>query len=225
VAAGWPDVRLLGMTALERVERAAGSLKVFPLPSAVLFPHTVLPLHIFEPRYRRMVRECLETSSPFGMLLALRDGVVPVGCTAEIELVTKRYDDGRMDILSIGRRPFRVVELFQDDPLLEGTIDYLEDKDAPVDERTHQELVSLYETCYTLVSSGMPQEIDCTLSGCVSFFIAATLPIELIWKQRILEQRSEQERRERLVRYLREWALHLQKVGALRARGAGNGQN
>ena len=47
------------MTALERVERAASSLKVFPLPSAVLFPHTVLPLHIFEPRYRSLVKSAL----------------------------------------------------------------------------------------------------------------------------------------------------------------------
>jgi Lon protease-like protein len=198
-------------------------IPLFPL-NVVLLPGEQLPLHIFEPRYRRMVRECLEASSPFGMLLALQDGVVRVGCTAEIELVTKRYDDGRMDILSIGQQPFRVVELFQDDPLLEGTVDYLEDKDSRVDDRTRLELMSLYETCYTLVFSGMPQQIDCTLSGALSFSIAATLPIDLMWKQRILELRSEQERQERLVRYLREWALHLQKVGALRARSGGNGQ-
>ncbi|HTP70414.1 MAG TPA: LON peptidase substrate-binding domain-containing protein [Dongiaceae bacterium] len=198
-------------------------IPLFPL-NVVLLPGEQLPLHIFEPRYRRMVHECLEKGSPFGMLLALKDGVVHVGCTAEIELVTKRYDDGRMDILSIGKQPFRVVELFQDDPLLEGTVDHLEDKDAPVSERTTQELMSLYETCYTLVFSGMPQQIDCALSGSVSFSIAATLPIDLMWKQRILELRSEQERQERLARYLREWALHLQKVGVLRARSAGNGQ-
>jgi Lon protease-like protein len=199
-------------------------IPLFPL-NVVLLPGEQLPLHIFEPRYRRMVRECLETSSPFGMLLALQDGVVRVGCTAEIELVTKRYDDGRMDILSIGRQPFRVVELHQDDPLLEGSIDYLEDKDSLVDEQTQRELVGLYETCYTLIFSGMPQAVDSALSGSLSFSIATTLPIDLRWKQRILELRSEQERQERLTRYLREWALHLQKVGVLRARCAGNGHS
>jgi Lon protease-like protein len=199
-------------------------IPLFPL-NVVLLPGEQLPLHIFEPRYRRMVRECLETSSPFGMLLALQDGVVRVGCTAEIELVTKRYEDGRMDILSIGRQPFRVVELHQEDPLLEGSVDYLEDKDSLVNEQTQRELVGLYETCYTLVFSGMPQAVDPALSGSVSFSIATTLPIDLMWKQRILELRSEQERQERLARYLREWALHLQKVGVLRARSAGNGHS
>jgi ATP-dependent Lon protease len=198
-------------------------IPLFPL-NVVLLPGEQLPLHIFEPRYRRMVRECLEQNSPFGMLLALQDGIVRVGCTAEIQLVTKRYDDGRMDILSVGRQPFRVLELFQDDPLLEGSVDYLEDKDATVDSRAQAELVDLYETCYTLVYAGLPRQLDSSLSTSLSFSIAASLPIDLVWKQRILELRSEEERQQRLARYLREWAMHLQKVGALRERSAGNGQ-
>jgi ATP-dependent Lon protease len=198
-------------------------IPLFPL-NVVLLPGEQLPLHIFEPRYRRMVRECLEQNSPFGMLLALQDGIVRVGCTAEIQLVTKRYDDGRMDILSVGRQPFRVLELFQDDPLLEGSVDYLEDKDATVDSRAQAELVDLYETCYTLVYAGLPRQLDSSLSTSLSFSIAASLPIDLVWKQRILELRSEEERQQRLARYLRESAMHLQKVGALRERSAGNGQ-
>lgn len=198
-------------------------IPLFPL-NVVLLPGEQLPLHIFEPRYRRMVRECLEQNSPFGMLLALEDGIVRVGCTAEIQLVTKRYDDGRMDILSVGRQPFRVLEWYQDDPLLEGSVDYLEDKSASADSQTQAELVDLYETCYTLVYAGLPRQFDSPLSASLSFSIAATLPIDLMWKQRILELRSEEERQQRLARYLREWALHLQKVGALRERSAGNGQ-
>ena len=199
-------------------------IALFPL-NVVLLPGEHLPLHIFEPRYRRMVRDCLETSSPFGMLLALKDGVVRVGCTAEIELVTKRYDDGRMDILTIGRQPFRVVELFQDDPLLEGHIDYLEDRDAAIDAPIQEKLVSLYEACYTLVFSDLPPKLDLTLSGSLSYSVAATLPLDLVWKQTVLELRTEEERQARLVRYLREWALHLQKLGKSRERSAGNGRD
>ncbi len=197
---------------------------MFPLNVALL-PGEQLPLHIFEPRYRRMVHECLEANRPFGMLLALPDGIVRVGCTAEIELVTKRYDDGRMDILTTGRRPFRVVEFFKDDPLLEGNVDYLEDQDAEIDATAQKKLIDLYETCYTLVYSGMPPQPDLTLSGSLSYSIASTLPLNLRWKQSILELRTEQERQERLTRYLREWALHLQKVGISRARSAGNGHS
>src|SRR5215471_3205918 len=93
-------------------------IPLFPL-NVVLFPGEQRPLHIFEPRYRRMVRECLEAKSPFGMTLAHPDGIVRVGCTAEILEVLKRYPGGRSEILAIGRNPFRILELFTDDPLLE----------------------------------------------------------------------------------------------------------
>jgi ATP-dependent Lon protease len=197
-------------------------IPLFPL-NVVLLPGEHLPLHIFEPRYRRMVRECLEKESPFGMLLSLPDGIVRVGCTAEVLKVAKRYEDGRMDILTIGRDPYRIVNLFQDDPLLEGTVDYLEDKDSLRDARTEKEIVELYEVCYTLVCSGMPSSLAESPSGLLSFAIAGALPIDLLWKQQILELRSEAERQERLLRYLREWALHLHKVDTLRHRGDGNG--
>jgi len=199
-------------------------IPLFPL-NVVLLPGEQLPLHIFEPRYRRMLRDCLETDSPFGMLLALKDGIVRVGCTAEIQLVTKRYDDGRMDILSVGRQPFRVVELLQDHPLLEGKVEYLEDQDSRIDAAAQQELVSLYESCYRLVFPGPPKQMDGSFSCSLSFAIAATLPVDLVWKQRILELRSEEERQQRLTRYLREWVLHLQKVGTMRERSGGNGHS
>jgi len=199
-------------------------IPLFPL-NVVLLPGEHLPLHIFEPRYRRMVRECLEASQPFGILLAVKDGIVKVGCSAEIELVTKRYDDGRMDILTIGRQPFRVVELFQDDPLLEGMVDYLDDRDASISQPTQEKLISLYEACYTLTFSDLPPRLDSTLSGSLSYSVAATLPLDLRWKQTILELRTEEERQSRLVRYLREWTLHLQKLGAIRKSSAGNGHD
>jgi len=199
-------------------------IPLFPL-NVVLLPGEHLPLHIFEPRYRRMVRECLEADRPFGMLLALQGGIVRVGCTAEIQLVTRRYDDGRMDILTIGRRAFRVLELFEDDPLLEGNVDYLEDRDVEISAPTQEELLSTYETCYTLVFSGLPPKLDSALSESLSYSVATRLPIDLMWKQSLLELRSEEERQGRLVRYLREWALHLQKLGALRERSAGNGHS
>lgn len=197
-------------------------IPLFPL-NLVLFPGEHLPLHIFEPRYRRMVRQRLESESPFGMLLALPDGIVRVGCTAEILNVTKRYDDGRMDILSIGRHPFRIVELFDQDPLLEGSIDYLEDEDSAPDPRKQKELVELYEACYTLALEGMPKSLQEARPQLLSYAVAGALPLDLLWKQQILELRSEAERQERLRRYLREWALHLQRIETLRHRGDGNG--
>jgi ATP-dependent Lon protease len=198
-------------------------IPLFPL-NVVLFPGEQLPLHIFEPRYRRMVRECLDSKSPFGMLLALPDGIVRVGCTAEILEVIKRYQDGRMDIITVGRDPFRVVELFSGDALLEGHIDYLEDTDSAAAPQSIKQLVELYETCHTLLFSGIPKDFDSVSPDQLSYTIAAALPLDHLWKQQLLELRTESERQHRLSTYLRDWAPHLQKVETLRHRAGGNGQ-
>ena len=197
-------------------------IPLFPL-NVVLFPGEELPLHIFEPRYRRMVRECLDTRSPFGMLLAVNDGIAHVGCTAEILEVVKRYPDGRMDIITVGRDPFRVVTLFTDDPLLEGTVDYLDDRDAPVEPKTRQQLVEIYETCHTLLFNSLPRNVEESPTGDLSYAIAASLPLELLCKQQLLELRTENERQERLLRYLKDWAPHLLKEKAMRHAASGNG--
>jgi ATP-dependent Lon protease len=195
-------------------------ISLFPL-NVVLFPGELLPLHIFEPRYRRMVRECLDEKSPFGMLLALPNGVAHVGCTAEILDVTRRYEDGRMDILTVGRRPYRILDLYDDDPLLQGAVDYLEDEESRLEPGNQEQLVQLYEVCYTLLFSGMPGNFEQSAPESLSFAVAGGLPLDLLWKQQILELRSEAERQDRLVRYLREWALHLHKIDTRRHRGEG----
>lgn len=196
---------------------------LFPL-NVVLLPGADLALHIFEPRYRQMVGQCLHEKSEFGMLLALPKGVVHVGCTAEIIEVVKRYNDGRMDILTVGRAPFRVVKLFNENPLLEGEVDYLEDSETPSNPRVRRELVELYEACHTLIFGDYPKNLENGAPEHLSCIVAGTLPIDLLWKQQILELRSEADREERLVTYLREWAPHLQKTEVMRQRAGGNGQ-
>src|ERR1700746_2410529 len=85
-------------------------LALFPL-EVVLLPGTPLPLHIFEPRYKEMIGECLANEAPFGVIRALDEGIAEVGCTAEIITVTKQYPDGRMDLTAEGRNRFEVLEL------------------------------------------------------------------------------------------------------------------
>jgi Lon protease-like protein len=192
-------------------------LPLFPL-NVVLLPGADMPLHIFEPRYRQMVRDCLEAKSPFGMLLALPSGMAGTGCTAEILEVTSRYGDGRCDILTVGREPFRIVELFPEEPLMSG-----EDRPVQVNPRISRELIELYETCHTLIFDDYPRDPTESAEHKISYRIASRLPMDLLWKQRVLELRSEAERQERLVAYLREWAPHLQKEDTLRGQAAGNG--
>lgn len=199
-------------------------IPLFPL-NVVLLPGADLPLHIFEPRYREMVNQCLANNEEFGMLLALPNGVAHVGCTAEIVEVVKRYRDGRMDILTVGRAPFRVVELFAANPLLEGNVDYLEDRESRADGGRRKELLELYEACYTLVYADYPKTNNSELPEHFSYVVASTLPMDLLWKQHILELRTEGDRVEQLIAYLRQWAPHLQKTSALRQSASGKGLN
>ncbi|HJX95333.1 MAG TPA: LON peptidase substrate-binding domain-containing protein [Candidatus Acidoferrum sp.] len=197
-------------------------IPLFPL-NVVLLPGADLPLHIFEPRYLEMVERCLKEKSEFGVLLALPKGVARVGCTAEIIEVAKRHEDETMDILTVGRERFRVIDFFEENPLAEGQVDYLEDRDTAVNPSMRRELLELYETCHTLIFEDYPKNTGSDESTQLSFVIAGTLPMDLLLKQQILELRSELDRQERLVGYLREWAPHLQKTGVLRQRAGGNG--
>jgi ATP-dependent Lon protease len=204
-------------------------IPLFPL-NVVLLPGATLPLHIFEPRYRQMVRRCCDEKCEFGILLALPKGIVRVGCTAEVVEVVKRYNDGRMDIITVGRSPFRITELvntdaYANDELLEGDVDFLDDREHRTDTRMEKELLRLYEVCHTLIFNDYPKNLQNEAPEYLSFMVASTLPLDLLCKQQILELRSEGDRQERLVGYLREWAPHLQKQEKSRARASGTSIN
>jgi Lon protease-like protein len=105
------------------------TLPLFPL-NTVLFPGQLLPLHIFEPRYRQMIGECLQNSQPFGVVLLRQgdevgdDAAVPydVGTTANI-IQVERLPDGRMTIVCVGNARFRVTQTYHDRPYLRGDVD------------------------------------------------------------------------------------------------------
>jgi Lon protease-like protein len=204
-------------------------IPLFPL-NVVLLPGAILPLHIFEPRYRQMVRNCVDEKSEFGVLLALPKGIVRVGCTARVTEVVKRYNDGRMDIITVGRSPFLVTQLlnadaYANDELLQGDVDFLDDREHRTDARTREELMRLYEVCHTLIFEDYPRNLEDEAAENLSFLVASTLPLDLLCKQQILELRSEADRQQRLVGYLREWAPHLQKQEKARVRAGGSSVN
>jgi Lon protease-like protein len=177
-----------------------------------------------------MVRHCVAEKCEFGVLLASPKGIVRVGCTAEVTEVVKRYNDGRMDIITAGRSPFRITQLvnadaYANDELLEGDVDFLDDREQRTDACTQNELMRLYEVCHTLIFEDYPRNIKGEAAEYLSFVVASTLPLDLLCKQQILELRSEADRQQRLVGYLREWAPHLQKQEKTSARAGGSGIN
>ncbi len=110
-------------------------LPLFPL-QVVVFPRTHLPLHIFEERYKEMVGEALSKNSEFGIVLARDEGIVNAGCTVAVEKVLQTYPDGRMDILTIGRRRFEVLMLNEEKEYLQGEVEFFDDDEgapAPLD--------------------------------------------------------------------------------------------
>jgi Lon protease-like protein len=173
----------------------------------VLFPGAVLNLHIFEPRYKQMVSECLQGGEPFGVCL-IRDGdeagdpdVMPyeVGTTAEIGDVTP-LDNGRYYISSVGRRRFRVERVVARDPFLTVDVSYLPE-DAPEDEATMETLLREIRAVFRdylrlLVEfSGMHAEIELPEDPVdASFLIGDALQVADSMKQRLLELSSTEQR-------------------------------
>lgn len=102
-------------------------LPLFPL-DVVLFPGTPLPLHIFEPRYKEMIGECIAGERPFGVVRAIEDGLAEVGCTAEIVTVVKEYPDGRLDLVTEGRKRFELLRVNEERSYLQGEILVIEDE-------------------------------------------------------------------------------------------------
>src|SRR3954468_108342 len=108
---------------------------LFPL-GIVALPHELVPLHIFEPRYRTMIGECLENGTEFGIVCAADDGQRAIGCAMEVAEVLERMEDGRLNILTRGTRPFRIVAERDDLPYPAGTVEFLEDKEEAADQDT-----------------------------------------------------------------------------------------
>jgi Lon protease-like protein len=177
-------------------------LPLFPL-ELVLLPGVPLPLHIFEPRYKEMIAECLEQKKPFGIVRASEEGVADVGCTAEIVSVTKKYDDGRMDIMTRGVERFEVLGVNEERSFLQAEISLVHDEDedeadkpaAPLVEqavRLHAEIAKL---------AGANISTDDRAAN-LSFLLAGSLPLDLDFKQNLLAILSETKRLEAVVGYL-----------------------
>jgi len=199
-------------------------IPIFPL-DLVLFPEMILPLHIFEPRYRQMIRLCLDLPSEFGVVLARSGGIAGYGCTAEISEVSKDYGDGRMDIVTEGRSVFRIVGIISEQPYREADVEMLaQENGGPRGEP--EELVQAYEKCHRIVYGHSPKAEDRSGAGSLAYFIAGDLPLPVDDKQAVLELRSEQARRTLLLERLRELlpALELKNRVREKARSNGHGQ-
>jgi Lon protease-like protein len=173
------------------MEEAYSEFPLFPLQIVVL-PGEVVPLHIFEERYKTMIGECLDEEREFGIVWVSDDGLKEVGCTVSITELLERTDDGRMNILTRGADPFRLVRRIEDKPYPAGDIELLEDEGEESDEVAGDQARERYAELVERVTDSRPEVGE--LAEMSAYAMAATVEFPLQAKQRLLELRSEDER-------------------------------
>jgi len=194
---------------------------LFPL-GIVLLPGEVVPLHIFEERYKLMIGECLEQEREFGIVWLSDDGLREVGCTARITQLLERMDDGRMNILVQGARPFRLLRRIDEMRYPAGDVELLEEDEGDPRVEAGTDARERYAELVERVSDSRPSQSD--LEQLDAYGMAATLDFELEAKQGLLELRSEERRLERLSELFRATLERLDHSEAVAERARSNGK-
>jgi Lon protease-like protein len=205
-------------------------LPLFPL-ELVLLPEEPLPLHIFEDRYREMIGECLRAKTSgigrqdFGVVLAKGQEISDVGCSAHILNLTRKYDDGRMDILAVGRRRFEILLTNAEKSYLRASVEFFDDEGSDTPGETEAEnAIRLFQEVMRRLhqASDMPVHLPRPYRY-LSFRLAASLPLALEFKQRLLSLRNEPERLQQVVSAMRQLIHQMEVVQEARKKAGGDG--
>jgi Lon protease-like protein len=198
-----------------------GWLPLFPL-QVVLLPDAELPLHIFEDRYKEMIAEVLRDKIEFGVVLANERGIVNTGCTATIERVLREYPDGRLDILTVGRRRFEIERVNEERPFLRGEVDYFDDEDEtlPEDEFRARAIAGYNEL--RALTADPPLPAAQTEDPQLSFRLARPIQ-DLGLRQALLTARSEAERLRQLAEFLPAFLIRQRRIERVKQVAPRNG--
>jgi Lon protease-like protein len=194
---------------------------LFPL-GIVALPGESVPLHIFEDRYRRMIEECIENEREFGIVWCSDTELKPVGCACQIEETLERMDDGRLNILARGTRPFLLVERQDDLPYPAGVIEFLDEHEEETDADAARTTRELYRE---LVEQATDQRLEeDALQQLDAYRMAGTVEFGEEAKQELLELRSENARLRLLAELLRAAIKRVELVERAQARARSNGK-
>ena len=181
---------------------------LFPL-GLVLLPTEQVPLHIFEPRYRELITECVDQDEPFGLVFADDDGLRRVGTLASVVEVTDRFDDGRLNVVVEGGDRFRLVELTEGRSFHTGTIEPLGDLEDPPTAEEVERATTVFSRLVELTGTEVePPDVE---SEQPSFAIAARFELAPDLKLELLEQTSERQRLVRLCEILESAAASVER--------------
>lgn len=201
-------------------------IPLFPL-GVVLLPEMPLPLHIFEERYKLMIGKCLEEDREFGIVYFDGAQVKNVGCTARILKVMRRYDDGKMDIMTIGEKRFYIREIHETKAYLEATIVYFDDDstqaDTGVGELAEEGIRLLKQVNLLSGKQGDSFVVDASNHKVVSFLISSSEGFTLGEKQEFLEMTSSYERLKKGIKSLRKVIERIKITKEIKNLIGGNG--
>jgi Lon protease-like protein len=198
---------------------------LFPL-GLVLLPGEVIPLRIFEDRYKKLIGERLEEGE-FGIVLVEEDSVRECGTTARVVQLIEELDDGRMNILVEGVRRFRIVEVVTPDDAeadyLNAEVEYYRDSEPEGSAATSEAVLDVFRKVLLLMDVESPEEPEG--DGPLSFRIAAAVDFGAALKQELLESLSEEQRLETLLKVmtslLPRLELRKEREDAIRGNGKG----
>jgi Lon protease-like protein len=165
-------------------------IPLFPL-NIVVLPYEKVPLHIFEPRYKKMISESIENDTPFGIVLNNNGSVDSIGCSLNVTKILKHYKNGEYDLIATGEKCFQIIDKVKKNDLWIGSIEYIAN---PITEDNNilKELQNKY--LELLVKLGKEENFDIYIERKISyqFLIGISLPLNL--KRSILLLESENER-------------------------------
>ena len=194
---------------------------IFPL-GLVLLPTEQVPLHIFEPRYRELIDECLEQDAPFGLLYADDDGIRQVGTLAVVTEVIERFEDGRLNVVVEGRERFRLIELTEGREFHTGLVEPVDDQHDPNEPDDIQRALELFTRLVELTGSDLPSPAAETPQ--LSFALAGRFDFSADLKQELLDETSERIRLRRLCELLATAAETVERQREIAARAQTNGK-
>jgi Lon protease-like protein len=194
---------------------------LFPL-GLVALPSELVPLHIFEERYKTMMARCLEEESEFGIVWLADDGLREVGCACEIAEVLERMPDGRLNLVARGTRAFRIEARQEELAYPAGTVEFLEDRAEDADDDAAAEAHAAFAD---LVSQATDEEPDTEeIGGMTAYEMAARVEFGLDAKQGLLDLRSETARMRLVTRLFRAAIKRLDFIDRAQARARSNGK-
>jgi Lon protease-like protein len=194
---------------------------LFPL-ALVALPTELVPLHIFEERYKTMMARVLEEEGEFGIVWISDDGLRPVGCACEIAEVLERLDDGRLNLVARGTRPFRIEARQEELPYPAGVVEFLEDRAEAPDPVAAEDAHAAYAELVEQATDRTPDPAE--IAAMSAYQMAATVEFGLDAKQGLLDLRSESARLKLVTRLFRAALKRLDFVERAQARARSNGK-